>query len=161
MISKCQDLTNYSGRSAPNNICLSGELTRDVDRSELVSLFAAPQIFGVSPGSGSGGSSCPSFAALGGGSNTISRFTVLPLPLSFCASGSQHWAQISYSLPSISFCRQSFTSPHRSQTIIDSPLTLIRIAQKQDCFEIDTSCVNVAIASTSFPAKFGLSTVTS
>src|SRR5207249_11275384 len=140
--------------------CLSGELNREVDRSELVSLFAAPQIFGVSPGSGSAGSSCPSFAALSGGSNTISRFTVLPFPLRFCASGSQHWAQISYSLPSISFSRQSFTSPHRSQTIIDSPLPLIRIAQEQDSFTADSFHVNVTIASASFPVEFGPSTLT-
>src|SRR6266478_4216027 len=77
---------------------------------------AAPQIFGGSPGRSS--SSCSS-TALGGGNKTISRLIARPFPLSFCANGFQHSEQISYSLPSISFCRQSLASPHRSQIIMD------------------------------------------
>src|SRR5260221_12120372 len=71
----------------------------------------APQIFGGSPGRSS--SSC-SLTALGGGNKTISRLIARPFPLSFCANGFQHSEQISYSFPSISFCRQSLASPQRS-----------------------------------------------
>src|SRR6266550_545916 len=80
-----------------------------------------PQILGGSPGSGPGSSSSRSLTILGAGRNTVSRFFTLPLPLSFCANGFQHSEQISYSLPSISFSRQSLASPQRSQIIMDSP----------------------------------------
>src|SRR5712664_1719162 len=82
----------------------------------------APQIFGGSPGRSS--SSCSS-TALGGGNKTISRLIARPFPLSFCANGFQHSEQISYSLPSISFCRQSLVPPHRSQIIIDFPRNFV------------------------------------
>jgi hypothetical protein len=77
---------------------------------------AAPQIFGGSPGRSS--SSC-SLTSLGGGNKTISRSIARPFPLSFCANAFQHSEQISYPLPSISFCRQSLASPQRSQVIMD------------------------------------------
>src|SRR5713226_3848154 len=80
-------------------------------------LSIAPQILGGSPGSGPGSSSS---TALGGGNKTVSRIA-RPFPLSFCANGFQHSEQILYSLPSMSFCRQSFASPQRSQIIMDSP----------------------------------------
>src|SRR6266568_3308519 len=80
-----------------------------------------PQILGGSPGSGPGSSSSCSLIILGAGKNTVSRFFTLPFPLSFCANGFQHSEQISYSLPSISFSKQSFASPQRSQVIMDFP----------------------------------------
>src|SRR5215470_6610736 len=86
-----------------------------------------PQIFGGPPGSGFGSSSSRSLTGLGGDRNTNSRFFALPFPFSLCASGVQQSEQISYSLPSISFCRQSFVSPQRSQIIIDSPPKLVAI----------------------------------
>src|SRR6266480_7957878 len=84
----------------------------------------APQILGGSPGSGPCSSSSRSLITLGGGKNTVSRFFTLPFPLSFCANGFQHSEQMSYSLPSISFCRQSFATPQRSQIIMDFPRKL-------------------------------------
>src|SRR6266852_8255806 len=83
-------------------------------------LSIAPQILGGSPGSGPGSSSS---TALGGGNKTVSRIA-RPFPLSFCANGFQHSEQILYSLPSMSFCRQSFASPQRSQIIMDFPRKL-------------------------------------
>jgi hypothetical protein len=65
------------------------------------------------------------FDGRGGGSKTISRLIARPFPLSFCANGFQHSEQISYSLPSISFCRQSLASPQRSQIIMDFPRNLV------------------------------------
>src|SRR6266404_5598739 len=82
-------------------------------------LSSVPQILGGSPGSASGSTFSRSLTTLGGGKNTVSRLFTLPFPLSFCANGFQHSEQISYSLPSISFCRQSFASPQRSQIIMD------------------------------------------
>src|SRR5215471_10258315 len=63
----------------------------------------APQITGGSPGRGRGSSSSRSSNGLGG-KNTVSRCFSLPFPFSFCVKESQHSEQISYSLPSISFC---------------------------------------------------------
>jgi hypothetical protein len=85
-------------------------------------LCPSPQIFGGSPGSGSGSSISRSLICLGGGRNTVSRSFGLPFPLSLSASGVQHSEQMSYSLPSISFCKQFFVSPQRSQIIISFPL---------------------------------------
>jgi hypothetical protein len=80
-----------------------------------------PQIFGGSPGSGSSSfSRC--VKAPGAGKNTVSRSFFRPFPLSLWAKGFQHSEQISYSLPSISFCRQFFASPQRSQIIMDRSL---------------------------------------
>src|SRR5258707_13010591 len=60
-----------------------------------------------------------------GGKRTVSRlFFVRPLPLSFCSKGCQQAAQISNSLPSISFWRHSFASLHKSQVIIRPPQAL-------------------------------------
>jgi len=92
-----------------------------ISRADQCARSAAPQIFGGSPGSGFGSSSSRSLAGIGGGRNTVSRFFVLPFPFSPCANGVQHSEQISYSLPSISFWRQSFVSPQRSQIIMDPP----------------------------------------
>lgn len=77
----------------------------------------APQILGGLPGSG--GSSSSLSLGLRGGNNTVSR-TLRPFPLSFCARAFQHSLQMSYSLPSISFARQSLASPQRSQVIMGS-----------------------------------------
>jgi hypothetical protein len=77
----------------------------------------APQIFGGSPEGGFGSSS--SRSVIGAGRNTISRSFALPFPSNFCAREFQHPEQISYSLPSISFVRQSFGFPHRSQIITE------------------------------------------
>jgi len=78
-------------------------------------------MIGGSPGSGFGSSSSPSWMTRGGGKKTVSRVLARPFPVSFFASGFQHTEQISYSLPSISFCRQSLVSPQRSQVIMGSP----------------------------------------
>ena len=52
---------------------------------------------------------------LNGGRSTISRLLfTLPFPLSFSANALQHWEQMSYSLPSISFWRHSLAWLHRS-----------------------------------------------
>ena len=52
---------------------------------------------------------------LSGGRSTISRLLfTLPFPLSFSANALQHWEQMSYSLPSISFWRHSLAWLHRS-----------------------------------------------
>jgi hypothetical protein len=81
---------------------------------------SAPQIFGGFPGDGSGSS--VSGSLVGAGKNTISRSLALPLPLNFCAREFQHSEQISYSRPSISFCRQFFGFAHKSQIITEHPL---------------------------------------
>ena len=99
------DLSAFSVESAPSG-----------DQNGWLS----PWITGGPPGSacGLGSSSAHSLRALGGKS-TISRDFCRPFPLSFCATGSQHRKQTSYSFPSISFRRQFFALPHRSQVIMD------------------------------------------
>src|SRR5579864_8619809 len=79
-----------------------------------------PQILGGSIG----GFVCGfSGSIVNGGRNTGSLFFILPLPVSFAARDSQHGPQMSYSLPSISFCRHSFAWPQRSQVITGPPLS--------------------------------------
>src|SRR5260370_6420007 len=78
---------------------------------------SAPQIFGGSPGSGSGSSSSRSLNVLGGGRRTISRFFTRPFSLSFFANRGQRSEPISYSLPSIFSCSQSLVLPPRLQII--------------------------------------------
>src|SRR6266571_1192885 len=90
-----------------------------VDGTRYCTLPASPQIVGGFPGSGFG--CCGSGSFMGGGRKTVSRsFLTRPLPFSFAASGFQHSKQMSYSLPSICFCKHSFGCPHRSQTIMIS-----------------------------------------
>ena len=68
-------------------------------------LSSPHKIFGGSPG---GFDSGRSGSGVSGGRNTCSRFLLTrPFPVSFSASGFQHWEQISYSLPSISFGEHS------------------------------------------------------
>jgi hypothetical protein len=90
-------------------------------RGSQCEAWRAPRIIGGSPGSGFGSSSSPSWMTRGGGKKTVPRVLARPFPLSFFASGLQHAEQISYSLPSISFCRQCLASPQRSQVIMGSP----------------------------------------
>jgi len=80
----------------------------------------SPTIFGGSPGDGLDSGASGSFCS--GGKKIISRsfFLALPFPFSFSASGFQQSEQISYTMPSMSFCEHSLAWPHRSQRIMVS-----------------------------------------
>jgi hypothetical protein len=78
---------------------------------------------------------CGSFGSWGsliiGGRTTGSRLLLtLPFPFNLAARDSQHSAQMSYSLPSMSFCRHSLACSQRSQTTI-TYLPVFRIRRSQ------------------------------
>jgi hypothetical protein len=77
-------------------------------------LTASAKILGGDPGGFRGSSN----SGVVGGRTTISRCLLArPLPLSFSSNGRQQSAQMSNSLPSISFWRHSPARPHKSPRI--------------------------------------------